>query len=245
MTEPKPIILSIGGFDPSAGAGVLADIKTIEALGGYGMAVITANTYQNESEFDRSDWIATENILDQIRILERKHRFAAVKIGLVQNFQLVLHICRHFNKQLPIIWDPILNASAGFAFHTNVEQQLFSELLSYLTVLTPNRPEALQLFGTADSDIIGQNSLDVAVLLKGGHTKGSAADDILITASGTHVMEGKKFDAAFSKHGTGCILSSAIATKLALNCTLEQACRMAKQYVETVMKSNKSLLAYH
>jgi len=80
MTKVKLIVLSIGGFDPCAGAGVLADVKAIEAMGGYGMACISANTFQNESEFDRSDWIDESSILEQIKVLQRKHIFKSVKI---------------------------------------------------------------------------------------------------------------------------------------------------------------------
>jgi len=245
MSPTKPIVLAIGGFDPSAGAGVLADVKTIEANGCYGMAAITANTFQNESEFDGLQWISAEDIIQQIEILERKHAIAAVKIGLIENIGTTEEIIRHFHADTPIVWDPVLKASAGFSFHTSIAKHRLAQLLQNITIFTPNMPEAKQIFGTNDPEEIANQAIRSNVLVKGGHASGSGADDILLADGQMLRLPGTKFDPAFAKHGTGCVLSSAIAAQLALGRSLPEACKSSKTYVERIMKSNTTLLAYH
>ena len=244
MTK-KPIVLAIGGMDASAGAGILADIKAIEAAGAYGMAVMSANTFQNDSQYDGTDWVSTETIIRQIEVLQRRHEFAAVKIGLISSFQAVHTICKYFRSHIPVIWDPVLKASAGSTFHTDIDRYDFEEVWSYVNLLTPNIPECLALFGTADSAELSEivSGTDMSILLKGGHAD-THADDILISNSHTETFSGERFD-AYAKHGTGCVLSSAIAARLALGDSTAQSCLWAKRYVEQIMKTNTSLLAYH
>lgn len=241
----KPIVLAIGGMDPSAGAGILADVKAIEAAGAYGMAVLSANTFQNDAEYGGTDWVAIDTILRQIQFLQRRHQFATVKIGLVQSFDTVVAICQHFGTELPIVWDPVLRASAGFHFHTDIDRLAFTEVLRNVTLLTPNLPEAEMLFGTTDKlklSLIAQD-LGCAILLKGGHAQHNA-DDIMLHNGEQYVIEGERFDGK-GKHGTGCVLSSAIAARLSQGNSLKQSCLWAKRYVEQIMQSNTSLLAYH
>lgn len=243
--NPKPIVLAIGGMDPSAGAGILADVKAIEAAGAYGMAVLSANTFQNDAEYDGTDWTDIAAILSQIQVLQRRHQFAAVKIGLIQSFDAVATVCQYFGKQIPIVWDPVLKASAGFQFHTDVDRKALADLLRNITLLTPNLPEAEALFGTTDELKLSviQQELGCAILLKGGHAL-HKADDVLLYNGERYVIEGERFNGK-GKHGTGCVLSSAIAARLALRNTMEQSCLWAKRYVEQIMQSNPSLLAYH
>ncbi len=241
----KPIVLTIGGMDPSAGAGILADVKSIEAAGAYGMAILSANTFQNDIEYDGTDWVSSKTIIRQIEVLQRRHQFSAIKIGLIESFETVQSICQHFGSTIPIVWDPILKASAGYSFHSDIDKQELLQLLEEIHLLTPNFPEAEILFGTTDVEKLMeiQSTSKTSILLKGGHSQ-DRADDVLITDEYVAVISGERFD-GYAKHGTGCILSAAIASHLALGDSLEDSCRKAKHYVEQIMKSNTSALAYH
>src|ERR1700756_3795867 len=120
MLPKRAYVLSIAGFDPSGGAGILADVKTFESNKVYGLGVISANTFQNDEEFNRVDWIPAEKIIEQISILQKRFEFEYVKIGLIENLEVLNKIIEHL--KLPtanyrLIWDPILKASAGFEFH--------------------------------------------------------------------------------------------------------------------------------
>jgi len=121
--------LSIAGFDPSAGAGVLADIKTFEANGVYGFGVVTALTYQNDIEFDKVEWMDVEKIEEQVAVLLRRFKMRHVKIGLIENIEVLDRLVQFLKTSISdpvIIYDPIIKASAGFTFH--LEPQLFYDL---------------------------------------------------------------------------------------------------------------------
>ena len=232
----RPAVLSIAGLDPSGGAGILADIKTFEQHKVQGFGVCTALTYQTENKFLGLDWLSNKQLLDQFAPLFEQYDIKAVKIGLIQHAQLKFTL-NHLPKNIPIIWDPVLNASAGFDFENELDFNTIQEILPFITLITPNLEEYASLE-------LG-NIKSTNVLLKGGHHNENKNDRLILTNGETHEIIGEKFTKAFNKHGTGCILSSAIASNLALGCTLEQACILAKKYVENILKSNDGLLAYH
>jgi len=245
-----PHILSIAGLDPSAGAGLFADIKTAEACGVYACGVLTSLTYQNDVEFDDVDWVETEHIIRQISVLRRRLHFDAVKIGLISDItalQTIIAYLKDSMKDIPIIWDPILQASAGFTFHDNELCDNSFNMLKEITLVTPNKPEALQLFKNEDIESIQTtiaNHKLCDVLLKGGHSISTESSDILISATEIFVFEGVRLE-GFQKHGTGCILSTAIACNLAKGKSLIESCRLAKKYVTRVLTSNHGLLGHH
>lgn len=245
-----PTILSIAGFDPSAGAGVMADIKTAEAQGVYAYGVMTSLTYQNEAEFDDVDWLKTEHIIRQIRVLQKRHSFDAIKIGLIGDLKTMLTVVSFLQdtcKDVPIVWDPILAASSGYPFHDVDDTEAWFAILKDILLITPNKPEAEQIFKTNDETKIRRiiaNRFLSNVLIKGGHAEGDQCNDILVTASEKYVFEGQRYD-GYQKHGTGCVLSTAITCNLAKGMSLIEACRRAKGYVSRVLTSNNSLLGYH
>jgi len=250
MDMLTPNVLLVAGFDPSAGAGVLADVKTAEACGAYGLGVISSLTYQNDTEFDDVDWVETEKIIRQIHVLKRRLPVAAVKIGLVADAEALQTIVDYVSDSLgdvPIVWDPILKATAGFEFHGQELVESCPGVLRKLTLVTPNIPECEALFGTSDiaqlQVLVRDNGLP-CILLKGGHSTGNESTDYLVTASNIINIPGVKFP-GFQKHGTGCILSSAIASYLAQGKTLEDACKLGKTYVARAITSNEGLLATH
>jgi thiamine-phosphate pyrophosphorylase len=234
----RPYCLSIAGFDPSAGAGVLSDIKTFEAIGCYGFGVNTAITFQNDDAFEGLSWTPKEAIIKQLIPL-KKYSIAAIKIGLIESFDVLFEIiawCKNNFPKAKIIWDPILKASAGFTFHDN--NQLPKELLASIDLITPNADEYAQL------NIEQQNIIN-ALLLKGGHRKDKPGYDTLYTQLNAIDIMGEVFANKVDKHGTGCVLSSAITAHLALGDDLKTSCQRAKKYVERFIQSNQTGLGYH
>ncbi len=244
----RPYVLSIAGFDPSSGAGVTSDIKTFEQHEVYGLSVVTAITFQNESSFKGVKWVAFEDIEQQLILLADKYTPKAIKIGLVESEKLLSQILVWIKKYWPesfIVWDPILKASAGFSFHTHL-QHAIEKLVSQVDLLTPNLPEYQQLFGQQiPGDVV--NHLQSAILIKGGHQTGNEVCDELYTpeSDACFTVKSQRVKGDWQKHGTGCILSSAIASEIAKGITLPSACSKAHFYVKKAIASNNSLLAYH
>lgn len=241
MSTNRPYTLSIAGLDPSAGAGLLSDIKTMEQCHVYGLGVSTGITFQNESQFNGVNWIDYEEIENQLNPLFNKYTIDVVKIGLVQNLITLNYICSYLisrNKNIKIIWDPILSASAGFSFHSNLTENHLLSIAKKCFLITPNLPEYTQLLKFCPS-----LSAITTILLKGGHANIHHHDKLLLRDE-EFIIEGsnKKLN---PKHGSGCILSSAIASQLALGANLKEACTQGKRYIEKILNSNNGLLGYH
>lgn len=242
-------VLSIAGFDPSSGAGVTADIKTFEQHKVQGLAVNTAITYQNETDFEGVDWMTFEQIKKQIEILFKKYQPEYIKIGLIESFdvlQQVVKLLKGINPSVKIIWDPILKASAGFDFHKNIKSAEVISLLQNIYLVTPNIPECKALMGTDEFEEIQAQIIDnklCNVLVKGGHSENDKVTDVLIQSDNITSFEGNRL--ANTKHGTGCVLSSAIASNLANHISLANSIKKAKQYITQFIDSNNGLLGYH
>ncbi len=249
MHKPRKYILSIAGFDPSGGAGILADIKTFESNKVYGLGIVSANTFQNDIEFKNVDWIPVEKIIEQIDLLRKRFAFEYVKIGLIENLEALNTSISHLNSHIPsikIIWDPILKASAGFEFHKEVDKILLEKICKQIYVITPNVPEALSLGSSkAATENAQQLSQHCNVFLKGGHAEEKIGYDTLFLKEGKQFSFRPKLKNIFPKHGSGCVLSSAITANLAKGEDLHRACLKAKQYTEKILRSNKTLLGYH
>lgn len=249
MSRERKYVLSIAGFDPSGGAGVLADIKTFESNKVYGLGVISANTFQNDNEFERVEWISAGNIIEQIEILRKRFTFEYVKIGLIENLSVLETIVSHLTDKIEnvkIIWDPILKASAGFEFHEGMDLAVLDRLLVKMHLVTPNIPEAASL---GKEKTAGQNAERLArscnVFLKGGHSEKKTGYDSLYLKEGKQFSFRPKSKSIFPKHGSGCVLSSALTANLAKGEGLHRACLNAKRYTEKYLGSNKTLLGSH
>lgn len=241
----RPYVLSIAGFDPSAGAGVLADIKVFESHKVYGLGVCSAITYQNDSEFLGLNWTNTEEITKQIEILYKKFNIEFIKIGIVNNLQTlqtIIDLIISKNKNAKIIWDPILKATAGFDFHKSINIKDLKNILNNVHLITPNIEEFEAIFKTSLDKF--ENIYNCNILIKGIENN-NFVEDVLVTKKNNHCnFSGNKFE-SYSKHGTGCALSSSITANLALGLDLVKSCSNAKNYVEKLLLSNNSLLAYH
>lgn len=238
MSFSRPYVLTIAGHDPSGGAGLVADAKTFEQHKVYGFSVCTANTVQTENKFFATNWINPDLVIAQLEALLKEYRIEFFKIGIIESRDLLIRVLDCIEKYCEkpfVIWDPILSASAGGSFHQSINK--LENITRRMSLITPNRTEAKQLFG----DEIPRSA---TLLLKGGHGDGVDSNDVLYEGGLKQVISGKRFF-EFDKHGTGCILSAAILSNIALGLSLFDACLKGKEYLTKSLISNSTLLAFH
>ena len=242
--------LTIAGSDCSGGAGIQADLKTMTMNGVYAMSAITALTAQNTTGVRAIQETTPEFLKQQIDAVFDDIYPDAVKIGMVASSELIRVIAdrlRYFDAK-NIVVDPVMVATSGSALMKNdAVQTLIEELLPISTLVTPNIPEAQVLSGMTietKEDMmdaakqIGDN-YHCAVLLKGGHSINDAND--LLYANGELMwFEGKRIDNP-NTHGTGCTLSSAIASNLAKGFTLIESVQKAKDYISGALAAQLDL----
>ncbi|MBI3510436.1 MAG: hydroxymethylpyrimidine/phosphomethylpyrimidine kinase [Bacteroidetes bacterium] len=248
MNKNRPYVLSVAGFDPSGGAGILADIKTLEQHHVYGIAVITGITLQAEEKFHWVKWENVEEVAGAIEVLMNVYKVDVVKTGIVPSLEFLSEIISCVKKNNPsakIIVDPVIRSSTGFDLLGKHNWNELKKILENIFLLTPNADEAMKLTGDAlPEEAAKKLSAYCHVLLKGGHHRDKPGTDQLFT--GGSCIEIQPFrNNIFSKHGSGCVLSSAIAAEIASGRGLETACTRAKKYTEEFLFSNSSLLGYH
>lgn len=232
--------LTIAGSDCSGGAGIQADLKTMSANGVYGMSAITALTAQNTTGVRAIIESTPEFLKEQIDAVFEDIRPDAVKIGIVSSAELICTIAqrlRHYGAS-NIVVDPVMVATSGSSLiKTNAIETLTRELFPLAALVTPNVPEAeiladMRIANQADMTVAArriENVYGCAVLLKGGHSI-QGASDLLCCGGQTRWFYGKRIDNP-NTHGTGCTLSSAIASNLAKGYSLEDAIGRAKEYI--------------
>ncbi len=247
--KKRPNILTIAGLDPSSGAGLTADVKTFETLKCYGFAVCTANTVQNDVRFESCHWNNIEHIKNQIEVLFERFEIDFVKIGIIQNWNVlhqVIDILLGKNDKIKIVLDPILKSSSNFDFHESSDHILLDKILEKIYLLTPNYLEIEKLYRDKTIEETVQHiSAKTNLFLKGGHRKEAIGKDELFTKTGKFFVLNPKQQNVTEKHGSGCVLSSAITAYLALGFPLLKACFRGKKYTERVLGSNSELLGYH
>ena len=242
-------VLSIAGFDQSSGAGVTADIKTFESCRVYGLGTSSSITFQNQNTYLGTKWLTPDEIIRQCEVLFREFSPAYVKIGLIESFDTLEQVVNYLRTALPkvrIIWDPILKASAGFQFHDGENLTQLQDILRKIYLITPNTDELKTLFGNhpdVESLQTLARSLNLNILWKGGHNDGALASDRLVTPDKVYTFSVTR--ARHGKHGTGCVLSSAIASYLTLGYPLPDACRLGQHYVAGFIRSNDTNLGMH
>ena len=234
-------VLSIAGSDSSGGAGLQADIKTIQAHHLFAQTAITALTAQNTTGVYGVLDVKPAFVAQQIDVVFEDIRPDAVKIGMVSSPAIVDAIVDALvrNGAANIVVDPVMVATSGSELSSNeAVVALREKLIPLATVITPNMPEAEVLFGAHIENAADQEraaveiarATGVAVLVKGGHGENDA-NDVLARPDGTVTwFEGERVDTA-NTHGTGCTLSSAIACGLAVGKPLDEAVKSAKDYI--------------
>lgn len=246
----QPFVLSIAGFDPSAGAGVLADVKTFEQHRVYGFAINTGNTIQTENEFFEMQWTDLAFVLKSLEKLFDNYSIKAVKIGIVPSLEYLKQIVfkiKTLSPKTKIVWDTVLKSTTEFDFLNIENQSVLIEILKEIDLITPNYDEILQLSTkgiNAETTAILLSKY-CPVLLKGGHNPDKIGFDYLYLENEFFSIAPNTNTEIFDKHGSGCVLSSAITANLALEQDLKTACINAKKYIETYLQSNPTKLGYH
>ncbi|MDO4163660.1 MAG: bifunctional hydroxymethylpyrimidine kinase/phosphomethylpyrimidine kinase [Bacteroides sp.] len=248
-------VLSIAGSDPSGGAGIQADIKTISALGGYAAAVITAVTAQNTWGVQAVYPLPADIVRKQIESVMDDLQPEAIKIGMVHDTTIVQVIAECLRKYRPtfIVYDPVMVSTSGRRLMTeDTMQSICRELFPLCTLITPNLSEAEMLSGhsIANPDEMERTSEELSrqyhtsILLKGGHLEGTTMCDVLHHQGNTIRYAAPKVESR-NLHGTGCTLSSAIATFLSMGHTLETSVRLSKEYVHQAIENGRELSIGH
>ena len=247
----KSKILIIAGSDSSGGAGIQADIKTATCLGVYSMTALTAVTIQNTQGVKSVVSIPASEISNQIIHTTKDIRPDAVKIGMLHSTQVINEVYKSLNKIKikKIILDPVMIAKGGSKLITDQAiKAMKKKLLKKVSLITPNIPEAEVLTGVKIKNkndmIFAANKLiefGVSnVLIKGGHLKSNKLHDIFVNKKEIKVFLNKRFNTK-NTHGTGCTLSSAIATNLSCGKDLIKSCELGIKYVNDAIKTNTNL----
>lgn len=256
-TQPAkspPRILAIAGSDSSGGAGIQADIKTITMLGGYAMTAITAVTAQNSKGVTGIEVMSPDFVAAQMDACMTDIGVDAVKIGMLGSADIAEVVAdRLEDLPVPIVFDPVMIATSGSVLADEATVEVFDWLMELATLTTPNIPELAALTGV---ELSGENAIAAAaqqlaqrngsaVLAKGGHGPGDRIIDRLIHPDGSFAsFEDPRIDTRHT-HGTGCTLSSAIATLLGHGQGLDHAVRLSRQFVRKAIEEAPGYGAGH
>ena len=239
--KPKSKVLIIAGSDSSGGAGIQADIKTVTALGSYAMTAITSVTSQNTTGVISIESISPKEISRQIEFTSKDIRPDAIKIGMLHSKKIINSVLKSLKKikVKKVILDPVMVAKGGTKLINNSSIKILkSKLINKTSLITPNIPEAEILTNTkigSVKDMIYASKILIKlgaknVLLKGGHLEGKIMQDVFLNKNEIIIFKNKKIYTK-NTHGTGCTLSSAIATYYSCGKTLKKSCEMAIKYV--------------
>ncbi len=245
MRNYKIPTLTIAGSDSSGGAGVQADLKTFSAIGTYGMSVITAITAQNTQGVFLVEDLSEEVIRKQIEVVFEDIEPAAVKIGMVSSPVIISSIVETLKRYNPkyLVVDPVMISKSGYyLLKPEAKKSLIEELIPMAYIITPNTLEAEEISGmnietVDDMREVGEKILELGpkyVLMKGGHLEGDAVD-VLIGKDTFEIFKQERLDRK-NTHGTGCTLSSAITSHLALGYDIKEAVRLSKEYITEAIR---------
>ncbi len=237
----KSKVLIIAGSDSSGGAGIQADIKTVSSLGSYAMTAVTAITSQNTTGVLSISSVSPLEISKQIEFTSKDIRPDAIKIGMLGNTKVINAVLKSISKikSNKIILDPVMVAKSGTKLIDNKSIKILKEkLIKKVSLITPNIPEAEILANqkiNSKEDMItaGKKLLNCgakSVLIKGGHLKSKLIYDIFLEKNKTFFFKNKRIKSKHT-HGTGCTLSSAIATYYSCGKSLKKSCESAIKYV--------------
>ena len=247
----KSKILIIAGSDSSGGAGIQADIKTITSLGSYAMTAVTAVTAQNTTGVKSIVSLKPTIISEQIEFSAKDIRPNAIKIGMLHSSKVIESVISSLkrNKIKKIVLDPVMVAKGGAKLINNAAiVEIKKKFMKNVLLITPNIPEAeilTKIKIKSVQDMIKAGKILISsgarnVLIKGGHLKSKKMNDILINKKIIKVFNSKKYNSK-NTHGTGCTLSSSIATYLSCGKDLIKSCELGIKYVNEAIKSKLNL----
>ena len=246
--KPRSKILIIAGSDSSGGAGIQADIKTVTSLGSYAMTAVTAITSQNTTGVKSVFSIDPMEIERQILFTCNDIKPDAIKIGMLNSLEVIIKIIAILKKMRfkNVVLDPVMVAKGGTKLIDKEAIKLLkNKLIKNVHLITPNIPEAEISSGkkirNLEDMLVSANLLsDLGVkniLLKGGHLNSIYVNDVLFAGKKLKIFKNKKIKTK-NTHGTGCTLSSAIATFLSCGKPLKKSCELGIKYVNQAIKSN-------
>ncbi len=246
---PPPVVLTVAGSDPSGGAGLQADLRTFHQHGVYGCAAAALLTVQNTLGVSRNCPLEPQFVADEVRAVLEDFPVAALKTGALGNLAIACALADVFvGASFPWVLDPVMISSSGHPLLAPGDAQAVADLLfPRARLVTPNLDEASFLLGRrltrreelpAAAEALSRR-YGTAVLLKGGHLDGAPCD-VLCDDGRISVMTGERIETRHS-HGTGCVLSSAIAAHLAWGRPLDEAVRKARQFVARALATAPGL----
>jgi hydroxymethylpyrimidine/phosphomethylpyrimidine kinase len=248
-TAAPPILLTISGFDPSCGAGMVADLKTFAAHGCYGVAAITSVTVQNTQGVEAVHNTPSAELREQLEILAKDCEIAAVKIGMLGNRgnAVVIGEFLDAHKFAHVVLDPVMKSSSGTELlDAGGVKYVMTELIKRASVFTPNVPEAEVLTGLEIRDVSAMEAAArklvemgaPAVIVKGGHM--DRAVDVVFDGSELVQLGGDRVKTE-NMHGTGCTFASALTAQLAAGRGLIEAATLAKAYVTKAIEKGYAI----
>ncbi len=243
-------VLTIAGSDSSGGAGIQADLKAMSSLGVFGMSVITAITAQNTMGVFGVQEISKELIEGQVNAIFDDIEVDAVKVGMVSNIEIIQTLTSMLKERniKNLVIDPVMVSKSKYKLLRDEAIEELKKFISLATLVTPNIPEAEIL---ADMEIKNEEEMIIAakkikslgaknVLVKGGHREDNCTDILLLENGDIKKFQGERID-TINTHGTGCTLSSAIATYLAKGYSVEEGVGLGKEYITLAIKNSFSI----
>ena len=239
-----PVVLAIGGHDPSGGAGIQADIETIHVLGGQPVTLITSLTAQNTQRFERCIAVSPEQFREQAELLLEDIDVQAIKIGLVPTPGLadVIGSLLQERASVKVVCDPVLVSGTGTATADTATVDALRRLLPLVTVATPNSEEARRLSGEGDLEVAAGRLLELGckhVLVTGTHEDTPTVANTLYSVTRRMTWTWERLPHVY--HGSGCTLASALATLLAHGLEVDSAATLAQEYVWRTLKNGYPL----
>lgn len=240
----KPVVLTVAGSDSGGGAGIQADVKTIEAMGGFGTSVVTAVTAQNTTGVTSSHVLPVAEVEAQLDAVLSDFDVRAVKTGMLATVELVETVADYAAElDCPLVVDPVMVAATGDRLLTEAAESAYADLIAEATLVTPNADEAAVLTDVDPTDeagarLAGQRLLADgadAALVKGGHIPGDEVLDVLVTRESIETARHARIDTE-ATHGSGCTLSAAIATRLAHGEPLVDAVGRSVAFLERAVR---------
>ena len=237
-------VLSIGGSDPSSGAGIQSDIKTFENHGVYGLTVITAITSQNTKKISKILPISSKIIKSQLESVLNDFKIDAIKIGMLYDKSIIKIVYSVIKKQkCPIVVDPIIESTTKTILLKKSAIKDYKKMIIPLaTIITPNKQEAKILAGTSSIQEAAKKIQRLGaknVIITGYNESKKVIEDFVLESGKEYILKGKKIE--IINHGSGCNYSASIASSLALKKSIHDAAQHAKEYVFQSIKNSKKV----
>ncbi len=244
--DARPVALTIAGSDSGGGAGIQADLKTMEAFGAFGTSAITSVTAQNTRGVESVHTLPVEEVAAQYEAVVSDFDVRAVKTGMLAEAPIIERVTEWAAEtDAPVVVDPVMVAASGDRLLDPAGESAYEDLVAEATLVTPNADEAAVLTGVEPEDAetareAGEELVAAgatAALVKGGHvdTDGDAVRDVLVTADGVEEFTHPRVDTD-ATHGSGCALSSAVAAELAGGASLEAAVERAVEFLARAVR---------